>query len=69
MLGSKGVLTRFGEAQGKSLEEMRSEQEQGTALRYLPDAREIAGVAVFLASQLSDPVTGHLLDANAGQWM
>ena len=38
-------------------------------LVWLPDAEEVARVAVFLASQLSNPVTGHLLDANAGQWM
>lgn len=66
---AEGVLTRFGEAEGKSLEEMKARYEQGTALGYLPEAGEIARVAVFLASELSNPVTGHLLDANAGQWM
>jgi len=66
---AEGVLTRFGQAEGRSLEEMKTQYEQGTALGYLPEAREIAGVAVFLASDLSNPVTGHLLDANAGQWM
>ena len=66
---AEGVLTRFGEAQGKSLEEMKAQYKQGTALGYLPEADEIARVAVFLASELSRPVTGHLLDANAGQWM
>ena len=66
---AEGVLTRFGEAQGKSLEEMKAHYEQGTALGYLPEAPEIARVAVFLASDLCNPVTGHLLDANAGQWM
>ena len=30
---------------------------------------EQARVALFLASKLSYPVTGHLLDANVGQWM
>jgi NAD(P)-dependent dehydrogenase (short-subunit alcohol dehydrogenase family) len=64
-----GVLTRFGEMQGKSLDEMKAEYEAGTALGYLPEAQEIAKVAVFLASELSNPVTGHLLDANAGQYM
>ena len=66
---AEGVLTRFGEMQGKSLEEMKTQYEQGTALGYLPEAQEIAKVAVFLASELSNPVTGHLLDANAGQYM
>ena len=50
---AEGVLTRFGEMQGKSLEEMKTEYEQGTALGYLPEAQEIAKVAVFLASELS----------------
>jgi NAD(P)-dependent dehydrogenase (short-subunit alcohol dehydrogenase family) len=66
---AEGVLTRFGESQGKSLDEMKAQYEQGTALGYLPEAEEIARVAVFLASELSNPVTGHLLDANAGQYM
>jgi NAD(P)-dependent dehydrogenase (short-subunit alcohol dehydrogenase family) len=66
---AEAVLTRFGEAEGKSLEEMKAQYEQGTALGYLPGAEEIARVAVFLASELSNPVTGHLLDANAGQYM
>lgn len=34
-----------------------------------PRIRRSEKVAVFLASELSNPVTGHLLDANAGQWM
>ena len=66
---AEGVLRRFGEAEGVSLEDMRTRYEEGTALGYLPEAPEIAKVAVFLASELSNPVTGHLLDANAGQWM
>jgi NAD(P)-dependent dehydrogenase (short-subunit alcohol dehydrogenase family) len=66
---AQGVLSAWGEAEGVSLDEMRVRYEQQTALHYLPDAEEVARVAVFLASQLSNPVTGHLLDANAGQWM
>ena len=64
-----GVLQHYADAEGISLEEMKTRYEQGTALGYLPDAQEIARVAVFLASELSNPVTGHLLDANVGQWM
>jgi NAD(P)-dependent dehydrogenase (short-subunit alcohol dehydrogenase family) len=66
---AQGVLTQYAEAEGVSLEDMRKRFEQDTALHYLPKAQEIAQVAVFLASDLSKPVTGHLLDANAGQWM
>jgi NAD(P)-dependent dehydrogenase (short-subunit alcohol dehydrogenase family) len=66
---AQGVLRTWGEAEGVSLDEMRERYEQQTALQYLPPAEEIAKVAVFLASEMSNPVTGHLLDANAGQWM
>jgi NAD(P)-dependent dehydrogenase (short-subunit alcohol dehydrogenase family) len=66
---AEAVLTRFGEMEGATLEQMKTRYEQGTALGYLPDAQEIARVALFLASELSKPVTGLMLDANAGQWM
>ena len=66
---AQGVLTQWGEAEGVTLDDMRIRYEQQTALKYLPAGEEIAKVAVFLASELSNPVTGHLLDANAGQWM
>jgi len=66
---AQGVLRKWGEAEGVTLDDMRIRYEQQTALHYLPKAEEIAKVAVFLASELSNPVTGHLLDANAGQWM
>lgn len=38
------------------------------ALRYLPDAAEIAGVVVFLASDLSRAMTGQALGVNGGHW-
>jgi NAD(P)-dependent dehydrogenase (short-subunit alcohol dehydrogenase family) len=40
-----------------------------TALRYLPDAAEIAGAVVFFASDLSKPITGQALGVNAGHWI
>jgi NAD(P)-dependent dehydrogenase (short-subunit alcohol dehydrogenase family) len=40
-----------------------------TALGYIPGPEEIAGSVVFLASDLACPVTGHVLDCNAGMWM
>jgi len=39
-----------------------------TALRRIPDAEEIADVAVLLASPLARAVTGQSLDVNAGNW-
>ncbi|MCE2392784.1 MAG: SDR family oxidoreductase [Proteobacteria bacterium] len=38
-------------------------------LGYIPPPEEIAGSVVFLASDLSRPVTGHVLDCNGGMWM
>ena len=66
---AEAALRHFAEEQGTSFEEMRDTYAASTALRYLPDSEEIARVGLFLASDLSDPVTGHLLDANCGQWM
>jgi NAD(P)-dependent dehydrogenase (short-subunit alcohol dehydrogenase family) len=39
-----------------------------TALGYLPHSSEIAEAVVFLASDMSRPVTGQALGVNAGQW-
>lgn len=66
---AQGVLARWSQAEGVTLEQLKQRIEAATALRYLPDGEEIARVALFLASDLSSSVTGHLLDANAGQWM
>jgi enoyl-[acyl-carrier-protein] reductase (NADH) len=35
----------------------------------MPKPDEVAGVALFLASDMSCSVTGHLLSANNGQWV
>jgi hypothetical protein len=40
----------------------------GTSLGYLPTADEVAG-SVFFASPLSAPVTGQILNVNAGAWI
>jgi enoyl-[acyl-carrier-protein] reductase (NADH) len=37
-------------------------------LRRLPSGAEYADVAVFLLSDLSRAITGHLLDANGGEY-
>jgi NAD(P)-dependent dehydrogenase (short-subunit alcohol dehydrogenase family) len=39
------------------------------ALGYIPGPDEIAGSVVFLASDLSRPVTGHVIECNGGMWM
>jgi NAD(P)-dependent dehydrogenase (short-subunit alcohol dehydrogenase family) len=43
---------------GVPYEEVVGEYNQTTTLGYIPTAKEIAGSAVFLASELSRPVTG-----------
>ena len=40
-----------------------------TSLGYLPPSDEVAGSVVFFASPLSAPVTGQILNVNAGAWM
>jgi NAD(P)-dependent dehydrogenase (short-subunit alcohol dehydrogenase family) len=45
------------------------EAAQETALGYLPPSDEIAGSIVFLASDLAAPVTGQVLNVNAGAWL
>ena len=39
-----------------------------TALGYLPPSSEIAQSVLFLASDLSKPITGQALGVNAGHW-
>ncbi len=45
------------------------ERASETALGYLPHSSEIAGAAVFYASELSKCVTGTALPVNGGHWM
>jgi NAD(P)-dependent dehydrogenase (short-subunit alcohol dehydrogenase family) len=49
-------------------EEQYREVADEAALRYLPDAEEIAGAVVFLASDLSRAMTGQALGVNGGHW-
>jgi len=53
---------------GVTPEEVYAEVAAETSLGYLPDAAEIAGVVLLLASDLARCVTGQALGANAGQW-
>ena len=62
--------TRVAEAEGITFDEWlarKSEAEFATGTMPRPD--EVAGVALFLASDMSCAVTGHLLSANNGQWV
>ena len=53
---------------GITPEEQYQEVAAETALGYLPHSSEIAEAVLFLASDMSKPVTGQALGVNAGQW-
>jgi NAD(P)-dependent dehydrogenase (short-subunit alcohol dehydrogenase family) len=57
------------EKRGIAPAQVESEIAAATALGRIPSPDEIAGSVLFLASDLARPVTGHILDANAGMWM
>jgi NAD(P)-dependent dehydrogenase (short-subunit alcohol dehydrogenase family) len=53
---------------GITPDEQYREVASETALGYLPHSSEIAESVVFLASDMSKPITGQALGVNAGQW-
>ena len=54
---------------GISVDEVHAEVAARTALGYLAPAAEIAGAAVFFASDLARPITGQAIGVDAGQWI
>jgi NAD(P)-dependent dehydrogenase (short-subunit alcohol dehydrogenase family) len=65
----QAAFRRRARERGTRAEDEESDVVRQTALGYIPDPEEIAGSVVFLASPLSRPVTGHVLDCNSGMWM
>jgi NAD(P)-dependent dehydrogenase (short-subunit alcohol dehydrogenase family) len=61
-------FNHLAEERGVTPEEVYAEVADQTSLGYIPDAAEIAGVVLLLASDLARCVTGQALGANAGQW-
>jgi NAD(P)-dependent dehydrogenase (short-subunit alcohol dehydrogenase family) len=53
-------------ARGISFDEIVAEVSSQHALRYVTDASEIAGTAVFLASDLAKPITGQSIVVDCG---
>ena len=53
---------------GVPVETVRAEYVSNLSLRRLPSGAEYADVAVFLLSDLSRAITGHVLDANGGEY-
>jgi NAD(P)-dependent dehydrogenase (short-subunit alcohol dehydrogenase family) len=54
---------------GVTAEAVYDEVAAQTALGYLASAEEIAGAAVFFASDLARPITGQAIGVDAGQWI
>jgi NAD(P)-dependent dehydrogenase (short-subunit alcohol dehydrogenase family) len=54
---------------GVPVEQVRQAIASETCLGYLPSGEELAGAAVFFASDLARPITGQALAVNAGHWL
>ena len=65
----RNFLQGQADARGVDYQVVYDETAGETALKYLPDADEIAGSVLFLASDLALPITGASLDVNAGHWI
>jgi len=63
----RGYLEGVAASEGRPVAEVYSAWGQKNALGYLVPPEEIAGSVVFLASDLSRPITGQALYANAGE--
>lgn len=57
------------EERGTTRDEVYEAIAAQTALGYLAPAAEIAGAAVFFASDLARPITGQAIGVDAGQWI
>jgi NAD(P)-dependent dehydrogenase (short-subunit alcohol dehydrogenase family) len=53
---------------GVDVDTLRERYVENIALRRLPEPDEYADAAVFLLSDLSRAITGHVLDANGGEY-
>jgi NAD(P)-dependent dehydrogenase (short-subunit alcohol dehydrogenase family) len=61
-------LNNLAAAEGITYAKKLNALENETCLGYVPGSDEIAGSVLFLASDLSKPVTGQAIGVNAGQW-
>jgi len=63
------VMQQRAEQNHTSIEEERRKVSDETALRYLAPTEEYARVVLFLASPLSDAMTGQSIHVNAGHYL
>ena len=64
----QGYLQTMADERGVPLDTVYSEWAQDMPLRRLVTPEDVAGSAVFLASDLAEWVTGQAVYVNAGQW-
>jgi NAD(P)-dependent dehydrogenase (short-subunit alcohol dehydrogenase family) len=64
----RSYLSEMADRQDRSLAEDEAEYVSRIALGRLPDPVEHADAAAFLLSPLSRSITGHMLDANGGEY-
>jgi NAD(P)-dependent dehydrogenase (short-subunit alcohol dehydrogenase family) len=64
----RGFFSYLAGQRGTTPEEVERSFAAETALGYIPDAAEMAGTVVFLASELAKPITGQSIGINAGAW-
>jgi NAD(P)-dependent dehydrogenase (short-subunit alcohol dehydrogenase family) len=64
----RGYLQDLAAEAGRSYEEELAAYNEQFALRYTPTTEECAGTALFLASELSRPITGQSIAVNGGKW-
>jgi NAD(P)-dependent dehydrogenase (short-subunit alcohol dehydrogenase family) len=62
-------FNHLAEERGVDPQQVYDEVAAETALGYLADSAELAGTVVYLASDLSRPVTGQSINVSCGTWM
>jgi NAD(P)-dependent dehydrogenase (short-subunit alcohol dehydrogenase family) len=64
----QGYLQSIADGRGVALSVVYDEWAAETALKYLVPPEDVTGTVVYLASDLSRPVTGQAIYTGAGQW-
>jgi NAD(P)-dependent dehydrogenase (short-subunit alcohol dehydrogenase family) len=62
-------INHLAEERGTTFDEVYGEIAGRSALGYIPHSSELAGTVVYLASDLSKPVTGQSINVSCGTWM
>lgn len=65
----KWYFDHLAEQRSITPQEVYDEIADQNCLKYLADSEELAGTVVYLASDLSKPVTGQSINVSCGMWM